>query len=554
VGVTLEVGEGKPYATIQSAINATSNGDTVLVYYNSDYYHFEDINFLGKAITVKAVNGPEKTIIGGGYYNVVTFENGEGPGSILDGFYIYSGMKRGIYCNGSSPTITNCIISGDNDSIGIYCSNADPTITNCTIRNNYGSYGYPYAHGGIYCENLSSPTIDNCTITRNWSGIYSVSSRALIKNCTITQNSSGGIRSEGPVHPTITDCTITGNSAGYGGGIDSLTRFGDDPPVITNCTITGNSAVSSGGGIAIRHEGLNMSPLSTYITNCSITGNSSQYGGGMYFSETTHPKITNCTIAGNKATASGGGICSYSLWGPRLTNSILWGNDAPNDKQMYQMFGSISVTYSDIEGGWTGTGNIAIDPQFVMPGYWYIHPYYQVYAWMPGDYHLQSVSPCIDSGTSDYAPATDIAGTPRPQGAGDDMGAYEFSTDSDNDGLFDWQDNCPAVCNPQQLDADNDGIGDVCDTTQGCCTGCGQVQCEPECPPPSSTTTIPTTSSSTTTSIPDTDSDGFLDNADNCPTICNSQQLDADSDNVGDVCDLDPGCGGCSNTACETAC
>lgn len=68
------------------------------------------------------------------------------------------------------------------------------------------------------------------------------------------------------------------------------------------------------------------------------------------------------------------------------------------------------VTYSDIQGGYSGTGNINSDPLFVGGG----------------DYHLTSSSPCIDSGTSTNAPATDIAGTPRPQGQGYDMGAYEY--------------------------------------------------------------------------------------------------------------------------------
>ena len=119
--------------------------------------------------------------------------------------------------------------------------------------------------------------------------------------------------------------------------------------------------------------------------------------------------------------------------------------------------------------------------------------------------------------------------------------------DSDNDGIGNACDNCPAVCNPQQFDADHDGIGDLCDTSPDCGGGCGQPQCEQPCPPP------PTT---TTTSIPDTDSDGILDNVDNCPTVCNPLQLDADSDVIGDLCD-DPnnrGCGGCGLPECETPC
>jgi len=53
--------------------------------------------------------------------------------------------------------------------------------------------------------------------------------------------------------------------------------------------------------------------------------------------------------------------------------------------------------------------------------------------------------------------------------------------DSDGDGIVDGSDNCPTVCNPQQLDADTDGAGDLCDSTPGCGSGCGQTACEQQC-------------------------------------------------------------------------
>ena len=104
--------------------------------------------------------------------------------------------------------------------------------------------------------------------------------------------------------------------------------------------------------------------------------------------------------------------------------------------------------------------------------------------------------------------------------------------DTDSDGINNESDNCPDKCNRNQFDADNDGIGDVCDDTPGC-GGCGQPACEQEC---------------------DDDNDFVPNSEDNCPYTCNINQLDADNDSIGDVCDDLPGCGGCGLPACEKDC
>ena len=66
------------------------------------------------------------------------------------------------------------------------------------------------------------------------------------------------------------------------------------------------------------------------------------------------------------------------------------------------------------------------------------------------------------------------------------------------------------------------------------CGGCGNPICEQSCE--------------------DIDNDGISDLNDNCPNSCNAQQLDADGDTIGDVCDDTPGCGGCGQDACEPEC
>jgi len=110
---------------------------------------------------------------------------------------------------------------------------------------------------------------------------------------------------------------------------------------------------------------------------------------------------------------------------PTLANCILWGNAAPSGPQIHNYgTSSATVTYSDVQGGWPGIGNIDADSCFVDPGYWDANG-----VWIDGDYHLLLDSPCINTGDPDYIAEpneTDIDGKPRVIGGRIDMGAYEF--------------------------------------------------------------------------------------------------------------------------------
>ncbi|MBW1744100.1 MAG: hypothetical protein JRJ47_11860, partial [Deltaproteobacteria bacterium] len=124
------------------------------------------------------------------------------------------------------------------------------------------------------------------------------------------------------------------------------------------------------------------------------------------------------------------------------TNCILWGNTP--DNQIVDC--TSTVTYSDVEGGHSGEGNINGDPMLETG---------------LDDYHLTGASPCIDAGTSAGAPGTDIEGNIRPQIAGYDMGAYEYLADNDGDGVPDYFEMGPDPANlDPTYDGNNDGIPD----------------------------------------------------------------------------------------------
>nr|NQU90806.1 right-handed parallel beta-helix repeat-containing protein [Bacteroidota bacterium] len=176
-------------------------------------------------------------------------------------------------------------------------------------------------------------------------------------------------------------------------------------PLLENISVVNNGDVWRGGGIFISGNGCN--PV---LKNVLIAENQAEHvGGGIYISSHADPTFINVTLSNNSATQGNGGIYSESFNDPEIFNSIIWDNDPP------ELFGSFTITCSDIQGGWQGEGNIDEDPLFIGSG---AHPY-----------ALLDESPCINTGTTDTTglnlPELDLAGNPRIYGGRIDMGAYE---------------------------------------------------------------------------------------------------------------------------------
>ena len=153
------------YATIQSAIDAANENDTIIVQPGT---YYENINLKGKAIRLTSSDGPKVTIIdGNGTGPVVRCVSGEGPNTVLDSFTITGGKANsgsGMYNENSSPTIVNCIFrNNDANSNGgaMFNKNSRPLLTNCILWENNADNG-----GGIYDDNSSS-AIGNCTFSQN---------------------------------------------------------------------------------------------------------------------------------------------------------------------------------------------------------------------------------------------------------------------------------------------------------------------------------------------------------------------------------------------------
>ncbi|MHC4556220.1 MAG: C10 family peptidase [Planctomycetota bacterium] len=185
-------------------------------------------------------------------------------------------------------------------------------------------------------------------------------------------------------------------------------------PTITNCKITNNVANKAG---AIYCDTSNPVISNTLIANNSSMGDWPQCGGiCAMFSGIV--QIENCTIVNN----SPGGVFPASWDGMDIVNTIVWGN---NRYQIETFESTPTVSFSDVQGGYKGEGNIDADPCFFAPSSGVGIDYDGAAAiWT-----LKSSSPCINSGTEADLPATDLAGNPRIYSDVIDMGAYENQSD-----------------------------------------------------------------------------------------------------------------------------
>lgn len=310
--------------TIQAGIDAAVDGDTVLAAdgtYTGDGNR--DISFNGKAITVRSENGPETCIIDcegivGDHHRGFDFDDGEGPDSRLSGFTITGGMidgGAGISCANASPTIDNCVITGNQTAWrggGIYLFNTNALIADCIISDNLAFCDDPVPSDDVY-----------------GAGVFAADGSPVFVNCRIINNTS--------------EQWLYTEAMGLAGGIYAW------PATLINCLIAGNTANRAFGG--------------GYLGGSSV--------------------LLNCTIVGNSGTSESGGV--YCDSEAEIKRSIAW-NNFPNS-----ISGNPAVTYTDVQGGYAGEGNIDSDPIFVTSA--------------SGSYYLsqssagQSLdSPCIDAG------------------------------------------------------------------------------------------------------------------------------------------------------------
>lgn len=375
------------YSSIQSAIVAAANGDTVQVAAGTYYEH---INFLGKAIIVRGAGPATTTIDGSGTVgSVVNFVNDEQATSVLDGFKITGGTGTPtiafspsglttVYCGGGivvgvaqgalspfhAPKIQNCNITGNSSSpsygAGIHCFvGCSIRVTNCEISYNSGG-------NGIHHMSAGSSVIANCSVIGNSGiGISATGRSDILEDCVVIGNGGGVAISSSSVDSVVRRCVISNNNGTAIGGIWVYSAA-----VRIECSlISGNTSVSSGSGVI-----------------CSLQTSLSWNNPGV-----SDVRIVNSTVVGNSSAGTTGGVIATLGGTVGIINSIVRGNTGLNVST--QQSGVVSASFSNIQGGFGGS--MDLDPLFVSAA--------------TGNYRLSAASPCINAGTSSL-----IAASPGP--------------------------------------------------------------------------------------------------------------------------------------------
>lgn len=293
----------------------------------------------------------------------------------------------------SQLDMSRCELSGnsaDQYAGALYAENSTCSLTNCMISGNTAQQNGG-GLSGIYTDvNLIECLfMDNDTLTGGGAVSIISGSTLKIQNSLLYRNTASEYGAGVHCKESEVDVLfsrIQENTASLGGG---GLYFMDAGGTLVTCDLTGNHS-SAGAGLYCDQSDVG-------VANCLFTENvAEEFGGGIYCNNAA-PTVRSCTMTGNTAWDGGGAVSCYNAL-PVLTDCIFWNNTIT---EISWSGTAPDVTYSDVQGSFSGTGNINADPLFA--------------ASSEGDYFLSQTasgqnerSPCINTGS---APSLSIAFT-----------------------------------------------------------------------------------------------------------------------------------------------
>lgn len=340
-GVEIQV--PRDYATIQAALDVAVDGDRVRV---APGRWRERLVVPDVAVALTSLDPRDREIVRATVLDAesrgtaLRFSDGAGRGTIVSGFTIENGLALrggGVFvgpavADGGSPALEFCRIQR-NRSVGV----------------EYGDGG-----GGIYCADGAAPRIVECEIVENSAARAGAGLCAYFADVDVTRSLfwgnvaerwGGGIYAFGG-YVEVLATTLSVNRAGeFGGGL----RAFDASIELTNCIVDRNRAGGHGGGLDFRLGGRQR------VEYCSLAHNAAPAGGAIHVSETD----------------------SVEVWG-----SILWANGS---SPVGMDAGRPEISWSNVQFGWEGVGNIHEPPGWIRWRQWRYVP-------RPG-------SPSIDAGS-----------------------------------------------------------------------------------------------------------------------------------------------------------
>jgi len=263
----------EPFREIQDALDAAIGGDTIEI--QPGLYTGEgnrDLDPNGLAITIRSADPNDPNVVAA---TIIDCNGSETE--YHRGFYFQSGEDAN--CVISGLTIRNSFTGGKGG--GVFCYNSSPTIENCVISGNHaGTYG-----GAMFCQS-SSPQFISCIITGNSAGW------------------EGGALECWEGMPDLINCVLSNNHAlnGNGGGVDC---FSNGDVILNNCTLVKNSADSGG---AVYCWGGNV-----VVNNSIVRANMADDGSQITFDATSTVSISYSDVQGGAQAVYD--PCDALMWG-----------------------------------------------------------------------------------------------------------------------------------------------------------------------------------------------------------------------------------------------